>query len=123
MVLPQGMILGQVMLHCVLFYVNDTLNHVKFTTKLFADDCKLYRDIRTRDDCALLQDDLDSLAAWSRGWLPRFSREKCCQAPRASDVPLGCDKKISSPFGEAGKQTLAADFQNLSLFLESTSYI
>ncbi len=60
-----------------LFYVNDIPNHAKSTTKLFADDCKLYRDIKTRDDCALLQDDLDSLAAWSRDWLLRFSREKC----------------------------------------------
>ncbi len=70
---PQGTILGPVMF---LFYVNDIPNHAKSTTKLFADACKLYRDIRTRDDCALLQDDLDSLAAWSRDWLLRFSKEK-----------------------------------------------
>ncbi len=46
-----------------------------------------------------------------------------CQAPRIGFVPFGCDKKISSPFGDPEKQTLAAVFQNLSLFLEPTSYI
>ena len=59
-----------------LFYVNDIPNHGKSTTKLFADDCELYRDIRTRDDCTLLQDDLDSLAVLSRDWLLTFQQRE-----------------------------------------------
>ncbi len=71
---PQDTILGPIMF---LFFVNDIPEKVSTNVKLFADDCKLYNRIRNRDDCAALQDDLDSLAAWSRDWLLRFSKEKC----------------------------------------------
>ncbi len=60
---PRGTSLGPVMF---LFYINDLPETVTSTSKLFADDCKIYREIRDRSDSAQLQDDLDSLAAWSR---------------------------------------------------------
>ena len=35
---------------------------------LFADDCILYRSIKDRNDCELLQNDLNNLAAWEKKW-------------------------------------------------------
>ena len=49
-----------------LIYVNSLLSAVrnsKVTT--FADGTKMYKEIKSRDDCASLQEDLDSLSAWS----------------------------------------------------------
>ena len=46
-VVPQGTILGPILF---LFYVNDLPDHVTSTAKLFADDCKAYRAVRTRLD-------------------------------------------------------------------------
>jgi hypothetical protein len=34
------------------------------TTRLFADDCALYRDIKTTEDARKLQDDLEQLQKW-----------------------------------------------------------
>ena len=61
---PQGTILGPILF---LFDVNDIPERIQSTAKLFADDCKIYRCIHSREDyCMLLQNDLDSLSAWSR---------------------------------------------------------
>ena len=32
---------------------------------MFADGTKIYKEIKSREDCASLQEDLDSLSAWS----------------------------------------------------------
>ena len=71
---PQGTILGPILF---LYYINDLPGQVVSIAKLFADDCKLYHSVHTREDCITLQRDLDSLAAWSRAWLLKFSAEKC----------------------------------------------
>ena len=71
---PQGTILGPLLF---LFYINDLPDHVKSTAKMFADDCKIYTRIANTSDCVTLQDDLNSLSAWSRKWLLGFSKEKC----------------------------------------------
>jgi hypothetical protein len=48
-------------------------NPVSSTTRLFADDCLLYRRIRTTEDQAILQRDLDNLQQWENNWLMRFN--------------------------------------------------
>ena len=61
-----------------LLYVNDMPEHVHHSTmKFFADDAKVYRNIATKDDCVKLQEDLDSLNAWTKNWLLRFNAGKC----------------------------------------------
>ncbi len=60
-----------------LFFINDLPNIVKSRVKLFADDAKLYSEVRTLDDCLKLQSDLDSLCAWSKNWMISFNKEKC----------------------------------------------
>ena len=47
------------------------------TARLFADDSLVYRIIRTEEDQALLQKDLDKLQKWERDWLMQFNPDKC----------------------------------------------
>ena len=44
--------------------------------KMFADDTKVYSQIKTNQDCEKLQD-LNNLAAWLQQWLLSFNATKC----------------------------------------------
>ncbi|CAB4017255.1 Hypothetical predicted protein, partial [Paramuricea clavata] len=44
---------------------------------LYADDSKLYREIKSVEDCQFLQDDLAKLEKWSTDSKMRFNTEKC----------------------------------------------
>ena len=44
---------------------------------MYADDTKLYREIKTIEDQRILQKDLDTLTKWSEIWLLKFHPEKC----------------------------------------------
>jgi Reverse transcriptase (RNA-dependent DNA polymerase)/Endonuclease-reverse transcriptase len=73
---PQGSVLGPVLFEV---YINDLPDCLpkEITTKLFADDVKLYKVIRNLSDQALLQGALDSLANWSLIWQLPVSASKC----------------------------------------------
>ena len=71
---PQGSILGPILF---LIYVNDIPDNISNTAKMFADDTKLYKPISNISDCHKLQQDLNSLAAWSNQWLLKFNESKC----------------------------------------------
>ena len=47
-----------------LIFMNDLLDKIKSSVCLFADDCVLYRNIHSLQDCLILQEDLDSLGFW-----------------------------------------------------------
>ena len=51
--------------------------NVKSDIFLFADDTKIFREIRNILDNETLQTDLDSLQTWSDVWLLRFHPKKC----------------------------------------------
>jgi len=53
---PQGSVLGTLLF---LAYINDLPSKVQSTARLFADDCLLYRIIRSPEDSRQLQHDLD----------------------------------------------------------------
>jgi hypothetical protein len=44
--------------------------------RLFADDCLLYRHIKTNEDTTSLQDDINSLQDWERDWQMHFNPDK-----------------------------------------------
>ena len=50
---------------------------VESSTYLFADDTKIFREIRKEKDEKMLQADLDNLQSWSYTWLFKFHPNKC----------------------------------------------
>ena len=52
----------------LLIFINDLLDNIRSSVRLFADDCVLYRNIKSPLDCQILQDDLNSLAKWEMDW-------------------------------------------------------
>jgi len=71
---PQGSILGPLLF---VLFINDLPESVLSTLKLYADDAKCYRTIRTVEDCLALQNDLKCLHEWSKKWKLVFSTRKC----------------------------------------------
>ena len=57
---PQGSVLGP------LLYVNELPSLVSSPLLMFADDIKLYRIIRSPEDCLQPQHNIDVLAQWSK---------------------------------------------------------
>ena len=85
---PQGTVLGPLLF---LLYINYLRYVVSSHVRLFADDCLLYRPIKTKQDEIALQEDLTQLAAWADRWGMRFNADKCYTmsiSPKDSDVPL-----------------------------------
>ena len=71
---PQGSVLGPILF---LIFINDLLEKIKSKGKLFADDTKLYRSVKTQADRELLQEDLLKLQDWCQKWLLQFNEKKC----------------------------------------------
>lgn len=71
---PQGTVLGPLLF---LVYINDLPDSVCSSTRLFADDCLLYRRITSEQDAKTVQDDLDKLQKWENDWQMSFNPDKC----------------------------------------------
>ena len=71
---PQGTVLGPLLFLC---HINDLPDVVRSQVRLFADDCLLYRQIRSQRDHLKLQDDLTQLQKWASDWGMRFNAGKC----------------------------------------------
>ena len=51
--------------------------NINSTIKIFADDAKIYRAMKSQNDVDVLQGDLNQLTNWSRKWLLEFNEQKC----------------------------------------------
>ena len=58
-------------------FINDLPNNLNSQTRLFADDCIVYRTVRNQEDCMALQQDLHKLAQWENNWDMEFHPQKC----------------------------------------------
>ena len=70
---PQGTVLVPLMFLC---HINDLPDVVRSQVRLFADDCLLYRQIKSNEDHVLLQKDLTELEIWASQWGMRFNAKK-----------------------------------------------
>ena len=71
---PQGSVLGPVLF---LIFINDLPDNIRSSVSLFADDCVLYRNIKSPIDCQILQDDLRSLGQSETDWQMKFNVAIC----------------------------------------------
>ncbi len=71
---PQGTVLGPLLFLC---NINDLPSSVTSQVRLFADDCLLYRPIRSFKDHLKLQNDLHHLESWASKWGMQFNSKKC----------------------------------------------
>ena len=73
---PQGSILGPLLF---VIFINDLPDHVSSSTNsvLYADDAKLYSEIRSVHNCQSLQENLTMLGKWSTKSRMKFNTGKC----------------------------------------------
>ncbi len=58
-------------------YMQNNFDCVTSITRLFADDCLLYRIVSSAEDAAKFQQDLINLQKWEDDWLMSFNPDKC----------------------------------------------
>ena len=64
---PQGSILDRLLLPV---YINDILNNIRSTIRVFADDTTIYIDIDNPQTASfILNTDLETMIGWSHDWL------------------------------------------------------
>ena len=72
--ISQGSVIGPVLF---LVFIKALPDNIGYSVRLFADDCVLYRNIRSSADCEILQEDLNSLTRWEVDWQMKFNAAKC----------------------------------------------
>ena len=72
--IPQGSVLGQILF---VIYINDMPDGLSSEIFLFGDGTKIFKEIKQKRDCDLLQNDLIFMELWTDIWLLRFHPQKC----------------------------------------------
>ena len=60
-----------------LAFINDLPSAVQARTRLFTDDCVIYRSVKSPGDCASRQQDLAQQELWEQKWCMSFNPDKC----------------------------------------------
>jgi hypothetical protein len=60
-----------------LIYIKYIADDITSKIRLFADDCLIYREVKSTEDHQALQNDLDVLHSWSNTWQMAFNVTKC----------------------------------------------
>ena len=60
-------------------FINDIYENIEANTNiaLYADDTKIWREIKSNNDCNILQKDIDTLYTWSKNNKMTFHPDKC----------------------------------------------
>ena len=116
---PQGTVLGPLLF---LVYINDLPQNINSTVRLFADDCVIYKEIKSSQDADILQKDLETLSAWEKLWQMKFNSDKCyvLRIP-ASRSPLITNYKLGDSILQETKTHtyLGVDIQQASRYRPS----
>ena len=131
--IPQGSVLEPILF---VIYINDMPECVDSTattcTYLFADDTKIFREIKSPNDEEKLQNDLDKLQKWSDTWLLKFLPNKC-KVLTVSDRKMaekegknyhlydneGKEVKLEQPDGEKGIGLLVDETISFSTHIQN----
>ena len=82
--MPQGIVLGPLLF---LAYINDLPEIVDHSVSgLFADDCLVYKPVKSDADAMRLQENLETLEEWEKLWQMQFRLEKCRLEDQACPV-------------------------------------
>ena len=76
---------------------------------MFVDDLKTYCVIRDLSDKLMFQNDLNTLASWSKGWLLRFNTGKCMA------THLGHKPEYLYPIDNSDYLSVAHETRDLSI--------
>ena len=68
---PQGTVVAPLLFLC---YISDLPENVSSKVRLYADDVLIYN---SKEDCLMLQEDLNSLQLWANKWQMMFNTDKC----------------------------------------------
>jgi len=60
-----------------LIFINDLDEDINSHILKFADDTKIFNEVRNSADCSQLQADLDKLVLWAPKWQMEFNVDKC----------------------------------------------
>ena len=85
---PQGSVLGPVLF---IIFVNDCTTAMESEAAMFADDLKIWREIRSPADRVCLQNDVDRLQAWTRNWRMSLNASKTVVMKLSSRPTLTVD--------------------------------
>ena len=88
-------------------YINDITTDNESETRLFADDCVCYREIKGTEDTVKLQEDIDHLGCWARKWGMRFQPVKC----KIMQITRKRIKKINASYNLEG--TILDNVENI----------
>jgi len=72
--IPQGSVIGPLLF---IIFVNEMPELVHSSILIFADDTKVFTEIRNEEDVTKLQENLTALQEWSQMWQLRFNPDKC----------------------------------------------
>ena len=72
--IPQGSVLGPILF---VIFINDLPNSISSYIKIFADDTKIFRALRSAGDISTLQEDVNKMLEWSIKWQLPFNIPKC----------------------------------------------
>lgn len=83
--IPQGSVLGPVLF---IIYINDLVycGGEDLNIYLYADDAKIFRYIREKEDCQFLQDDINKVVDWFNKNFMKLNIEKCKVVSYGRDI-------------------------------------
>ena len=90
---PQGSIIGPLLF---VVYINNIRDVCTSFMKLYADDAKLYRNVKSRQDVLSLQNDLNALFPWNKIWRMNFNISKCKFMSTCRKVKIDFDYSINN---------------------------